>query len=126
VKHHGTGNSYDRLDGTFSVSIFMMGTSPSEVNDLLKLGKSFREIAEFESSTFVGYKRLSKFWCIDSFLFGFANFPTFSPLRRRKLTARNAFLKMKSHAGYGSQGKMQWNYNSRTAERKKSKRRDRL
>jgi hypothetical protein len=33
------------MDGTFSVSIFIMGTSPSEVNDLLKLGKSFREIA---------------------------------------------------------------------------------
>jgi hypothetical protein len=76
VKHHGTGNSYDRPDGTFSVSIFMMGASPSAVNDLLKLGKSLREIAAFESSTIVGYKRLLSFG-ISAHLF--LDLPTLPP-----------------------------------------------
>jgi hypothetical protein len=62
------GKFNDRLDGNLSVSIFVMGTSPSEANDSLKLGQPFREIAGFEGSTIVDYKRLFKFWYIDSFL----------------------------------------------------------
>jgi hypothetical protein len=39
----------------------MMGTSLSEVTDLLKPGKSFRKIAEFESSTIVERRQLALF-----------------------------------------------------------------
>ena len=76
VKHHGTRKWHDRPEGRFGVSVLMMGTSPNEVSALLKLGESFREIAVFEGSTIVGYKRLFKFWYIDSFLL---DLPTFSP-----------------------------------------------